>query len=260
MRLAWLAVFAVTWLATASPARADEPARLYAHFSSIDEGAVVEAAGFALPAGVGFTQVALARSRVGEQGTNGGLVLLRCRARTCAGRRVNLGAVDRIEVLGVVDLDGALVSLPARATAVSHVDPWTPLALLGDGRRPRWPVLVVRSVRAVVESATTRDGLEVQATAVETRLIMVSLRRRDQGRVVFDDALQATGANGAGIVRTFRLAHGTPGGLLDIAATEQRRGDRASACVPPPPVEYAYRWVGDRYQRADGPLAAGPCH
>ena len=40
MRLAWLAVFAVTWL-TASSARADEPARLYAHFSSIDDRAGV---------------------------------------------------------------------------------------------------------------------------------------------------------------------------------------------------------------------------
>ena len=70
-----------------------------------------------MPAGVGFTQVALARSRVGEQGTNGGLVLLRCRARTCAGRRVNLGAVDRIEVLGVVDLDGARIERPLLVNA-----------------------------------------------------------------------------------------------------------------------------------------------
>ena len=47
---------------------------------------------------------------------------------------------------------------------------------------------------------------------------------------------------------------------LAIAATEQRRGDRTSACLPPPPISYAYRWAGDRYQRDDSPLAGAPCH
>lgn len=257
MRLARLALIS---LLAASAAHADEPTRLVAHFARADEAAVTDGQGFALPRGAGFAQLAVARRAVTAEVSVGAAVLLRCGARVCAGTAIALPAAERVEVLGVIDLDGAAVALPTEAAQASRAERWTPLALIGGGRRARWPALVLRTTWTQVGTGATRDGGEVRGTAITTRLVVVSLRRRDQGRVVFDDALQDTGVTGAGIIRTFALARSSPRGRLDIAATEQRRGDRMSACLPPPPISYTYRWVGGRYQRDDGPLAGSPCH
>lgn len=256
MRLAGIAL--ITLLA-ATTARADEATRMVAHFTRADEGTVSDGEAFALPRGAGFDRLAVARRAVGEHTVVGAAVLLRC-GRTCAGTPLRLAPADRVTVLGVIDLDGAAVALPTDAARPTRATQWTPLALIGGARRARWPALVLRTELAVVGTGATRAGVDVRGTAVTTRLVLVSLRTRDHGQVVFEEALQDTGANGAGIIRTFALTRTAPRGRLAIAATEQRRGDRTSACLPPPPVEYAYRWAGDRYQRDDGPLAASPCH
>ena len=257
MRFAWLPLIA---LCAATAARADEPTRLVAHFTRADPATVTDGQGFALPRGAGFAQVAIARRAVTADVAIGAAVLLRCDARVCDGTPLRLPAAERIEVLGVIDLDGAAVTLPTDAARADRAERWTPIALLGGARRARWPALALRTTWTEVGTGATRDGGEVRGTAITTRLVIVSLRRRDHGRVLFDDALQDTGVTGAGVIRTFTLIRASARGRLAIAATEQRRGDRTSACLPPPPISYAYRWDGDRYQRDDGPLAGAPCH
>lgn len=239
-------------------ARADDAARLYAAFAHVDESAVVGARGSGLPRGGPWNRVVVGRHRAGEYMV-ANLVLLRC-DRVCHGKRLWLGEAEIIEVLGVLDLDGPAVDLPDRA---AHQRPgaWYPmLDIVGGARRARFPVLVVRTRHEEVGTGATRWGRDVTGTAIEERLRLISLRRADQGRVVFDEATLDRSVIGAGTSRTLRFERTARRGRLRIAATETWHNDSLSACLPPPPVVYAYAWRDRGYQRVDAaPMRAG-CH
>ncbi len=239
-------------------ARADDAARLYAAFAHIDESAVVSARGFGVPRGGPWNRVVVGRHRQGEH-VVARLVLVRC-DRVCRGQSLWLGEAEVIEVLGVMDLDGPAVGVPDHA---AHQRPgaWYPmLAILGGARRARFPVLVVRTRHEEVGTGATRWGRDVTGTAIEERLRLISLRAAEQGRVVFDEATIDRSVIGAGTSRTLRFERVARRGRLRIAATEAWHDDSLSACLPPPPVAYAYEWRDRGYQRVDAaPMRAG-CH
>lgn len=249
-------LFVLIVVLTSGVARADDAARLYAAFAHVEESQVVAAHGFSLPRGGGWNRVVVGRHRQGEH-VVASLVLLDC-GRLCHGQRLWLGEAELIDVLGVMDLDGPAVDLPARP---AHQRPgaWYPmLEIVGGARRARFPVLVVRTRHEEVGTGATRWGRDVTGTAIEERLRLVSLRAADQGRVVFNEATLDRSVIGAGTGRTLRFERTTRRGRLRIAATERWHDDALSTCLPPPPVAYAYEWRDTSYQRVDAtPLRAG---
>lgn len=254
-----LAVWLVSLLALARVAHADDAARLLAAFAYTDEAKVSDARGVSLPRESAWNRAVIGRHKRTESATVGELVLMQC-GRRCTGVHIGLGPVDRVELLGVVDLDGPAVELPANGMHVRDGAYWPAVDRLGKARRARYPVLVVRTWHQQVGTGATRWGKDVTGTAVEARLIMVALAGKERGRKVFDEATVDVSFVGAGTNRTFRFERPSGRGRLRIAATEAWRDDALSACLPGPPIAYAYAWKGDRYQRVGDDVRAPGCH
>src|SRR6187401_2489814 len=98
-------------LLCASTAAYAEHEATFASWNKVDAAAVTDVRGWKL-AGSDFTDVLIGRFP-DRTYTMASVVLLHCKGDACTGRRVNFGASDRVDVLGVVDLDGEPTKLPS---------------------------------------------------------------------------------------------------------------------------------------------------
>lgn len=190
-------------LASARLAVAGEHEAVFAKTFGVAESAVHDVAGYELPAGNDTTHVVIGRA---ERMT--GAVLLTCDATQCAGRRVELGTADAVELNGIVDLHGTPGPLPSRAIAPGK---------LAGAQRMKFPALVIR----VRETTKKR----------RVKLYVISLVEADRASTVLQDTAEELGPDGRGFVRSYKLEPAKGGkdtakdgaAPLDIVATERRK-------------------------------------
>ena len=245
--------------ASASAARADEPARLFAHFYGQPESALTDVRGFALPPGSDFDRAVVASFPQGDTQRGRGLVLLRCDERECRGERRWLEPDSAVEFGGVIDLDGTAAAIPTRDVGGRHGSGFVALDAASNARRgrARWPALVVVTRHEEQTTAETRHHGRVRGTARRHHVQLVSLRRGDDGAVVFAAELVSRGASGAGESAAFRLERPVPRKPMVIVGTVRRHLDDRSRCREPDPVEVTYRWVAPRFVEDAPPLLGG---
>jgi hypothetical protein len=242
-------------LAAIRPARAD-PASQFAASLDLKADAVRDVAGFVLPAGGDYTHLLIGRFQDGDY-LFGAAVILRCDAKQCTGARVQLAATDRVELYGIIDLNGAPAPLP---TSPQLVQAGRYRTLDGGTGKPRpaWPALVLHTETVKQATGESRFRGTVSGTERRGKITIVSLLRADERSptVLTANAVELY-PSGAGTTTTFRTARGDTRDALDIIGTEQRHLDRSSRCLRPEPVEVRYRPQGRRYERVAAPPPRG---
>lgn len=210
-----------------------------------------------LPSGGHYTHVLVGRY-VYREYVMGAVVLQRCVAGDCQGRKVTVGATDQVDVLGLVDLEGKPTPIPASR-------------VLGDVRgtgKERFPVLAVRSTESREGTARLKSRREVTGKETRARLYLISLVEADRASVVLQDTSLDRDAAGAGMSRGYRLeppaadpakpAKGKPApGPLELVATEQRELPRDSRCLRPKPVELRFALDGRHFRQITTPERTG---
>lgn len=242
-------------LAAIRPARAD-PASQLAAWLNVKADAVRDVAGFELPAGGDYTHVLVGRFRNGDH-LFGAAAILRCDAKQCTGARVPLQATDRVELYGLIDLNGAPAPLPTSPQLVQTGRYRTLDA--GTGKpRPAWPALVLHTETVKQATGESRFRGTVSGTERRGTITIVSLLRADERAptVLTADVVEFY-PSGAGTTTTFRTARGDTRDALDIIGAEQRHLERTARCLRPAPVEVRYRLQGRRYERVAAPPQRG---
>ena len=257
MRIALVALAVIG--AVASTARADEPARLFAHFYDQPESALTDVRGFALPAGSDFDRAVVASFPQGDAQRGRGLVLLRCDERTCRGERRWLEPDSAIAIGGVIDLDGTAAAISTRDIGGRSGGGFAALPAVENLRRTRarWPALVVMTRHEEMTTGETRHHGRIRGTARRHHLQLISLRRSDAGAVVFAAEAVARGASGAGTSASFRLERPVARKPMVIVGTVQRHLDDRSRCRQPDPVLVVYRWAAPRFVEDAAPRLGG---
>jgi len=231
-------------------AHAGEHDAAFAQHHGVKPTEVREVAGYELPAGGDFTHVLIGRYDHAPYVMTGA-VLLRCDPTECQGRRADFGAADTIDVLGVIDLEGAPRPFPSRA--LGRGARYTKL----PGKAPKWPALVVRTTERKAATSTTRSGKLVTGNEARARLYVISLAAIDRASVILQDTLDERYPSGAGTTTTYRLERGESKTGLEIIATEQRHLDRDSRCLRPEPIELRFTLDGRHYRAVAPPERTG---
>jgi hypothetical protein len=192
----------IALLLIARVAIAGEHDATFAKTFGVAESAVRDVVGYELPAGNDTTHVLIGRA---DQMT--GAVFRTCDATQCADRRVEFGVADAIELNGIVDLHGAPVPFPNRALPGGKVP---------GAERMKFPAIVIRA------RESTKDKKR------RVKLYVISLVEADRASTVLQDTAEEIGANGRGVVRTYKLEalKDLPKDApkpLDIVATERRK-------------------------------------
>lgn len=243
---------------TATEARADNAAELFAHFFQQPVADLTEVRGFKLERVAAYTDVVFARFPTSAGHTQHGAVLLTCDDQQCQGKPVWLEGDSELHVVGLIDLAGAELGLPTSDVGRHLGRNFSPMPRLGTPRRTRlaWPALVVATGHDEEVTADTRFG---RVTGRERRhqLVLLSLRRADKFPRVFQESTERRGASGAGTTTSYRLVRDRKRGPLAIVGTEQPQLDDRSLCARPPPIEIRFAWKAGRFQRITA-LAPGP--
>ena len=257
---AWLAVLAVApALARAQPYYG--PARtVFAQLQGVSRDQVVEAKVFMLTGVADYTHVLRGQYKVDDEVLTG-VLLLRCGARSCSGTRVLGAGGDKVKLLAVVDLEGKPASLGGNEPPTCCGGAEWDTALPSPGKRLRWPVLVITTLREEMTTALTRGRKEVTGTSRHGRLLLVSLRRADvkDRQLVLSAPTQEIGASGSGRSTSYRTERGKQR-ALDVIAREQRHLERTSRCREPEPIEYKLVLKDGRYTRLDNLAQSRGCH
>jgi hypothetical protein len=242
-------------LAAAGPVRADTAAQL-AEWFGVPSTAVREVAGFELPAGGDYTHVLVGRYE--QSGLLlGGAAILRCDTKQCTGARISFHATDRVEVYGLIDLNGTPGPLPATPHA-GHRGSYRKLDAGGLATRPAWPAIVLHAERAQQATGQTKSRTTVTGVERHGQIRIVSLLRADEpSPTVLTADVADLHPSGAGTTTTFRTQRGDAKDALDLIGREQRHLDRTSRCLRPDPVDVRYVLKGRRYERVDLPARSG---
>ncbi|MGN6108058.1 MAG: hypothetical protein ACTHU0_23325 [Kofleriaceae bacterium] len=240
-RLRLLVVLALC--ALSAPAHADLVDQVVG-WQQIPRAKVREVWGYAMPAGSEITHVLIARHvRPGTTDRiDTSVGLLRCDDHQCTGRSAPISSGDDVEVLGLIDLEGAPGPLPTsslpRERNVYHT--------LSASPHARWPALVLRHGRVERATTTSRRGGKVTGTYEHSRITVISLDPRGD-QIVFAEDTERRDPTGAGFTRTVRLARRVGNGPLDLIVREQRHLERTSRCLRPEPTETTWRLDDRRY-------------
>jgi hypothetical protein len=213
-------VGAIVMLLSATAVADPDPAASFA--TELGVAATHEVRSFAVSAG-DMTHVAIGRYDSGTY-TMAAVVLLRCDASTCDARKIELGAAEAVDVLGVADLQGAPAPLPSRAIEGARA---------GGSKAMKFPVVVVRA----------------RETKSRSKLYLISLLEADRGSVVLQDI-----ATEGGTSRTYKLDKGDDKTNLDVVAAEKRAG-----CTPTEPIEARYALEEHHFRTKSYNLAAAGC-
>ncbi|MDX2089471.1 MAG: hypothetical protein SFX73_16580 [Kofleriaceae bacterium] len=254
------AALALVHVAVAATAHADVHADNFAIYASLDRSQILDTATFELPRGSEYERVLVGtykrRELVGQH-----VFLEHCTRKECFGVSLWLNA-GKVEVLGVVDLDGAVVAFPDKAIYVrAFAKVSADKVAIGRPKQMKWPALVVRTVEESTENTTDRADRPVTGTRRASHLHVVSLLRKDEQHPrVFEAQVVGRGASGSGFYTTLTFEQGA-GQTLEIVTSYQRTIDRALACLPPPPVVTRYRLGKERrYVAANSAPHRTGCH
>lgn len=226
----------------AIPAQASaQPKNQFAHFFSTKPEKVVGIRNFELRGVRHFTHVLIGRYQDGKW-TRNGVVLMRCNRKTCRGERVWLDLSDKVVLHRLVDLAGKPGKIHHRSSIVQGHGWRARYEQLGNKRkRLRWPALVLELRSRKKDSGRSRYGGMVSGTRRHNQLIIVSLRKGDRFRTVFQEDTLRQGPAGMGTANTYTLVKSKRRGrVLDIEASRQRLLDRRSACIQPKPTKHRY--------------------
>ncbi len=235
--------FLLALVATTGIAHAGEHDAIFAKGFSVTVDKVHEVVGYELPTGNDATHVVLGRFDYGTYVMTGALVM-KCTATECTWRKLDLGAADAIEIIGVVDLHGAPTSLSTRALSRSSGR----YTKVPGARSMKFPVVAILTRESNQATAENKSRKQVTGTATRKKLYLISLSESDRGSMVLMDTVEERGPTGRGMVRSYRLDKGDTKGALDLIAKEQRRLDNDSRCLEPTPTEAVYT-LEDRHYR-----------
>jgi hypothetical protein len=206
---------------TAHAGEPGDPAARFATELGVAPTAVHEVAGFEI--GVAdFTHVMVGRF----DPTSSAVVMVKCET-DCVGRRVDLGTVDGLDLLGVYDLQGEPTQLGGR------IAPRDGYAKAGGAKKMKFPVLAVRARESKSETIT-RNGRTTTRKETRAKLYLISLVDADRGSIVFmDDIAQQAGSRS--LSRSFRLERSDAKGStnLDLLITEKKTPTDNAKCGEP---------------------------
>jgi hypothetical protein len=229
-------------LATSGVALAGEHDATFAQQQGVAVDRVRGVHGFELPRGLDYTHALTGRFEHGEY-TMAGVVLLACDTTQCQARRVGFGATDEIEILGVVDLEGAPGPLPTRR----YLPAGRYRKLPGRGQM-KFPVLAVQTTESRQADGMLKSGKKIAGKETRTRLHLISLVEADRASVVLHDTSDVRYPSGSGSSRTYRLERGEKAGPLELIATKVRHTAHDDRCRRPPPVEIRFRRDGRHFR------------
>lgn len=199
---------------------------------------VHDVVGYELPPGNDATHLLIGRFDAGPYTMTGALVMT-CTDTECALRRAEFGAADRVELLGVYDLQGSPTSLGLRglpATGGRYTK-------VPGARAMKFPVVAIATRESKPGTARTRAGKQVDGSEHRSKLYLITLLDSDRGSVVLMDTSESRSPAGRGFRRTYRLDRSDPKatrGPLDLIAKEQRSIDRDSRCLEPEPSDIVF--------------------
>ncbi len=196
---------------------------------------------YTLPPGGDYSHVVIGRFDE-DKYRFAGAALMSCTTTACQGTRAGFSASDKIEVRGLVDLDGAGGDLPRASVGSVSTMP---------GKLGKFPALVVVTTESRQMTETGRSG-PVTGTETHVRLHLLSLMRSDRGQPVFAGDLEERYPSGAGTSTSYRLVRGDSKTSLDLMVSAQRNLDRTSRCLRPKPVEARYKLVERHYRTSGG--------
>jgi len=246
------ALFALALVAGvgAGSARAGELTAELATQVGIPASAVHGVSGYLLHT-ADFTHAVIGRFDVAgatSQPAGSAVAILKCTGE-CVGRRVELGTVDGIAVLGIVDLQGDPKSLGLAIVPVK-----TGYAKIGGNPRMKFPVLAVQTTELITETTTrgARPTTPWTRRWTRTNLYLISLVGADRGSIVYQDTDGVRSPRRLRMTRSFRFERGEPKGStnLDLVITETAY----NGCPGP---EARYTLENHRYRLTDYRPATG---
>lgn len=223
----------------------------FAHFLGVAESEVKDVVGYLLPPG--HNTHLLVGKLTRKDVVQDALVIMRCTSKQCTGRAVRLELGAKVQLLGLVDLEGTPGAISGR--------PEMPPGYRGqdkriEGKRMKFPALVVKLSREEKPTQETRGKRQVEGTHHEETVLLLSLRKSDQpGTQLLLVQTRDIYPSGAGNSTWLSLVKGK-GKVLDVLAHEQSEIERTSHCMRPKPYEYRLIFEKVAYVRKD--LERGP--
>jgi hypothetical protein len=196
-----------------------EPAAQFATELGVAPTAVHDVAGFEI-AVPDFTHVLLGKF----DPASSAVAIVTCQTE-CLGRRIDLGTVDALDLLGVYDLQGEPTAIGGR------IAPRDGYVKAGGSKKMKFPVLAVRARESKTETIT-KNGRTTTRKETRAKLYLISLVEADRGSIVFMDDI-ATQAGNKSLSRSFRLDKSEAKGStnLDLLITETTTGKQPT-CTP----------------------------